>query len=286
MPGSRERSRAEQAARQGEARLRAVADNLRLAVEATDLGIWDVDVVAGTRHWSDEQKRILGVPSTCAADEALFASLIHPDDRAWVSDRYRRAYTPAGGGRYRAQFRIRRANDGVERWVEATGRIYFNDSGQPVRGVGTLADVTERRRAVEALKESEERYRALIEIGPDAAVVHVNSVIRIANRQAAALFGAPDSAALLGKPIFDLVAEDSLAMARARTASLTGPGQRVETAQLTYRRLDGTPFSVEAAAATIQIDGEVAIQVVFRDITERLRAERALQARALPSSKR
>ena len=274
-----ERCRAEQAALDGESRLGILAQSLRLAVEATDLGIWDVEPVTGSCHWSDEQKAILGLAPDRQADHALFASLIHPDDRNWVIERYRRAYAPASGGRYRAQFRIRRADDGAERWVEATGRVHFDELGRPIRGVGTLADVTERRRAVEALKESEERYRALVETGPDAVLAHVEGIIILANRQAAELFGVDDAAALIGRAIFDLVAEESIGLAQERTAALRSPGDRLEPAQLTYRRLDGSPFVVEAAAAAVAIDGRLAMQVVFRDVTERRRTEIALQAR-------
>jgi PAS domain S-box-containing protein len=275
-----ERRQAEHAARDGEARLHLVAESLRLAVEVTNLGIWDVDLAAGTRRWSKEQKSILGLPAETAADAELFASLIHPDDRDWVSERYRRAYAPEGDGRYRAQFRICRANDGAERWVEATGQVHFDEQGRPVRGVGTLADVSERRRAVQALTESEERYRALVETGPDAVLVHVAGRIVIANRKAAELFGASRPSDLIGRDVFSMVVDDSLDLARSRTAQLSVPGARIAPAELTYRRLDGTPFPVEAAAATVSTEGSLAIQVVFRDITERRRADLALKARS------
>ena len=156
-----------------------------------------------------------------------------------------------------ADFRIRRANDGAERWVAATGRVYFDEAGRPTRGIGTLADITDRKRAVEALRESEERYRALVDTSPDAVYVHRRGIILLANQQAAALLGARDAPDLVGREIFTLVDETSLALARARTATLSVPGARAELAELTYRRLDGTPFAVEAAAASVLIDGEL-----------------------------
>jgi PAS domain-containing protein len=119
-----ERCRAEKAAREGETRFAVIAQSLRLAVEATDLGIWDVDAATGSRRWSDELKAILRLTPDQEADYVLFASLIHPYDRDWVSERYRRAYDSAGAGRYCAQFRIRRGDNGAEHWVEATGRVH------------------------------------------------------------------------------------------------------------------------------------------------------------------
>ena len=197
---------------------------------------------------------------------------------------YRRAYDVDGGGHYRAQFRITRANDRAERWIEATGRVHFDETGKPVRGVGTLADVTEWRRTHIALRESEERYRALVETGPDAVMVHRGGEIILANRTAAELFGASGPSALVGRSVFDLVMEESLPLARTRTATLTATGDRVGLAHLTYRRVDGSPFFAEAAAACVQLDGQIAVQVVFRDVTERRRRSSHCR-RARPSSR-
>jgi PAS domain S-box-containing protein len=123
---------------QAEDALRENEERLRLAVEATGIGTWDVNASTGARRWSDEFRAICGLPADAPADQYLFASLIHPDDRQWVNDRYQQAYNPAGDGRYQAEFRIRRFNDGAERWVMLKGQVSFDRALRPLRGVGTI----------------------------------------------------------------------------------------------------------------------------------------------------
>ncbi len=137
-------------------------ERLQLAIEATGIGTWDVDALTGNRRWSREFRAICGLPQDAPADPELFASLIHPDDRDWVTERYRVAYTPSGGGNYQAEFRLLRGDDGSERFVLIKGRISFDESGRPVRGIGTLLDITDQIRTAQALAESEERYRLAV----------------------------------------------------------------------------------------------------------------------------
>ena len=137
----------------------------------------------------DEFRAIIGIDASTPADTELFATLIHPDDRDWVNQRYRAAYDPAGDGWYQAEFRIRRADAGPERWVAATGRMFFDAKGKLLRAAGTILDITDQRGSDAALRESEERYRTLIETAPDAVHVHRDGVIILANQQAATLFG-------------------------------------------------------------------------------------------------
>ncbi len=137
--------------------------SLRLAIAATGIGIWDVDATTGRRRWSPEFRAVLGLPPDTEPDMELFASLIHPDDRDHVNELYRTAYASPTAPTYKAEFRIFRASDGAERWVVTTGRVYFDGAGRPLRGIGTLRDIDERRRMEEALRVSEERYRALVQ---------------------------------------------------------------------------------------------------------------------------
>ena len=139
--------------------LASAEERFALAAEAASIGTWDVDVAGGTRRWSPQFRRILGVSDDATPDTGLFSSLIHPDDRKWVNAFYKAAYAGEGGGRYSAEFRIRRAVDGEERWVSTQGRVYFDAGGAALRAIGVLVDVTERKRREQALRESEERFR-------------------------------------------------------------------------------------------------------------------------------
>jgi PAS domain S-box-containing protein len=143
--------------------LRESEQRLRLAIEATGIGIWDVNATTGERRWSPEFSAILGLPPDTDADPEIFASLIHPDDRAQVERLYREAYASGSSGTYNAEFRIRRASDHALRWISTTGRITFDASGRALRGVGTLRDVHDLRTRDEALRISEERHRLAVE---------------------------------------------------------------------------------------------------------------------------
>jgi PAS domain S-box-containing protein len=91
------------------------------------------------------------------------------------------------------------------------------------------------------------------------------------------LLGAKSPEELIGRSIFELVDPSSLPLVRARTAALAEPGAQIALAELTYRRLDGTPFPVEAAAAAVLVQGRLVVQVVFRDLTARKAAEAELR---------
>jgi PAS domain S-box-containing protein len=258
-------------------RLLASEERLRLAVRSTGLGIWDLDGITGLRRWSSEFRAIIGADSEVRAGRELFAALIHPDDRDRVSALYSAAYSPQSDGWYEAEFRIRRADNGEERWVAATGRMDFDAQGKLLRAAGTLLDVTPRHDVETALRESEELYRTLLETAPDAVHVHRDGVIIFANQQAITLFGGRTAEDVVGRTAMSLVDPTSLALAQARTARLRSPGQRNPPVEMILRRIDGGTVPVEAASAVVQLEGRTAILAVLRDITERKRSETALR---------
>ena len=142
-------------------------EQLRLAVEATGTGIFDYDVVTGTLEWDARTRALYGLPPDAPVSYDVFLAGLHPEDRGWVDAAVRVALDPAGDGTYDIAFRVIGLGDGVERWVAAQGQAFVAD-GRTVRFVGTTRDVTESRRAEQALREAEERYRLAARATNDA----------------------------------------------------------------------------------------------------------------------
>jgi diguanylate cyclase (GGDEF)-like protein/PAS domain S-box-containing protein len=124
----------------GEA-LRESEERLRLALKASRVGIWDVDLRTGRRRWSNELKEIIGLPASAPETEELLFSLIHPEDRPIVDEAHRTAFRSTSD----LTFRIRRADTGEERWVLSKGSPVLDRAGLPIRRIGTMQDITERK---------------------------------------------------------------------------------------------------------------------------------------------
>ncbi len=155
--GAVERARAE-------AELRDNAEQLRLATEAAEIGLWDVDEVAGTLFWPPHVKAMFGISPDVPVSMADFYAGLHPQDRDRVSEAYAAAADPVRRALYDVEFRTVGKEDGIPRWVAAKGRGVFDDRNRCLRVIGTAIDIT-RRKADELrlreLNESLERQVAL-----------------------------------------------------------------------------------------------------------------------------
>jgi two-component system, cell cycle sensor histidine kinase and response regulator CckA len=139
-----------------------------------------------------------------------------------------------------------------------------------------IRDITEHRQREEALRISEDRYKILIDLSPDAVVVQVGGKYVFANQAAARLFGAASPRELVGTDMLERVHPDYRELVAQRAAQVQA-GIATRPQEMKLLRLDGTAVEVEAAAAKIEFDGMPANQVVYRDITERKQAEELLQ---------
>jgi PAS domain S-box-containing protein len=145
-----ERTRAEEQARRGEARL-------RFALDAALMGTWDWDLATQSVRWSDNLERIHGLPAgTFDGTFASYEREIHPEDRERIFASIQRALTE--GTPHEVEYRIV-APDGTVRWVEGKGRVEYAD-GKPVRMTGVCMIVTRRKEAEAArLAAAEEASR-------------------------------------------------------------------------------------------------------------------------------
>ena len=128
----------------------------------------------------------------------------------------------------------------------------------------------------QALQASEQRYRDLVELAPDAVLVHQDGRIVYANATAVCLYGAGSFEQLRGRDMLELVHLDEREAVRARV-QLVQDGNIDPLHAFRHVRLDGQEVSVEATAAPVDWQGKRAVQTIIRDITARKRAEEALR---------
>lgn len=151
------------------------------------------------------------------------------------------------------------------------------DLGGEPHHITTMIDISDRKRAEDALRESEARYRLLIEASPYAIGVHQDGRIVFVNPAAVRIFRARSAQDLIGKPINEIVHPDAWPAARERIGRMLAGETGLYPTEDRYLRLDGSEMPVEVTAAPFLYGGRPAIQVIALDITARKRAEDALR---------
>ena len=149
---------------QAEAALRESEERLRLGTAVADFGTYDWDVAADVHRWSPETHRIYGIEPGTPITIDLVSALIHPEDRARGAAANAAGLDPAGTGRIENEYRVVRP-DGTLRWIRTAAQVMFSDGPErrPIRMVGAVQDVTERRLAEEALRRLNESLEAQVE---------------------------------------------------------------------------------------------------------------------------
>lgn len=144
-----ERNQTERAVREGERRL-------RLALWATSVGIWEWHLESNTIEWSEETMRIFGIsPAEFCSNYESFHERIHPDDRKKIVEQLRDLVASSAEERsYHAEHRIVLPS-GEARWVESKGLVIRDPDGLRRRMLGTIADITDRKRAEQAIQSQQ-----------------------------------------------------------------------------------------------------------------------------------
>ena len=205
---------------------------------------------------------------------------IHPDDRERLRERWRKAVAretrPPNDRYYEIEYRVRR-HDGVYRNFVARTVPVLEADGRVQEWVGICFDITDQKGHEQQLRDSEERYRNLVDIAPDMIFVHQGGKITFMNPAGLRMLGAPDLNSVVGLNVLDLAHPDFHEIIRERIRQ-TAAGQQVPTMEQRLRRYDGTYVDVELGATGFLLQGQPAVQVVARDITARLKAQEELRS--------
>ncbi len=167
--------------------------------------------------------------------------------------------------------------DGSILWAYLIGALVRDDSGKPVYQLAMVEDLTARKQAEAAVRESQERYRSLVESMQNAVMVHDEDKILYVNPWAVTIFGARDEEDLLGKPYLTVVPPEFHEDVRRRIRATIENGTRNELTERKLKRLDGTPLDVLVTSVPFYDRGRRVVLAIFLDITALKEAERKAQ---------
>ena len=210
------------------------------------------------------------MPQAVANDPQLLRDAVHPDDRArWLAaiEESAERLAPFAG-----DFRIL-LREGEFHWFRTLATPRREDDGSIV-WTGVSIDVTELKTTEQALRDSEERYRRLVEAGPIALLTLRDGLVSFANARAVELFGVQTPSDLVGRPIASLVQAEDQRITLAPPEDEVLPDANREKQIL---RPDGRTVEVEAIAVPTSERGAAATQLVLLDITERKRVEQRVR---------
>ncbi len=260
--------------KQVEEKLRKNEQQLAEAQRLAHLGSWEWDINSDKLAASAEMCRIFDVPpEELDATYAGIMKMVHPDDRGAYEKDIRDAI--AGRNSFDSYHRFIRP-DGTVRTLHSKGTVMVDEAGVPVSLIGSCQDVTERKQIEDALLESEERYRSLVELAPDAVIIHQEGQFLYANAAALQLYGAATFEQLSNRNMLDFIHPDERAAARARMTELR-EGKKISPREFRMLRLDGGELPVEATGNLIEYRGKPAVQSIVRNISERKQAEEKIE---------
>jgi PAS domain S-box-containing protein len=250
-------------------------ERLGLALDVARMATWTWDVAANRLEWTGNLDRTLGIsPGTFDGTFAGFLNLLGPEDRAQVC-----ALNDECVRGERSSFELElglQLPDGERRWINCAARTYRDERGKAARMVGTLSDITKRRRAEEARRAEAERLgiilgslrEAVYAIDPAGQVLFVTpSIERISGWTAEQL---------VGHSILDFVVPDDREIARAEFAKVFVRPDDSRPAEFRLRRPDGSECWISASSQLlVREEGPPIVTGVITDVAEARAARRA-----------
>jgi two-component system, cell cycle sensor histidine kinase and response regulator CckA len=261
--------------KQAEEILKKNEERLRLALEAAKAGIWEWDLLTNENFWSDELWKLYGLePNSCKPSYETWLETIHPDDQETAERAVQEAVSKET--ELTAEWRTKDVNGG-SRWLMSRGRPIPDANGRAVSYLGIVMDITYRKTADQALRESEKRYRGVVEGANDIIYsTDVNGSFRLFNAVGLRITGySPEE--ISRKRYLDLIHPDY----KSEVERFYGI-QYVKRLSDTYCEVPivtkdcRTVWIGQNVQLIMENDTILGFQAIARDVTDRKKAEEAL----------
>ncbi len=260
--------------RQAEQELRRSEETLRLAAESAGMATWELDLATRDGRWSPNRFDLMGLdrPHDLRGTVEDWLGRVEREDRHIASEALERCL--ADGVPYRIEYRIRRADNGAERWIQSHGSRIDYDDGRPSRFIGVSFDITERKDAEEELRESEARFRTIFEQANDYLITTtLDQIITSVNPAVLAALGYAEEE-VIGRSIADFMDPDQFEITREAVEQKIADGGTTRLT-LAVRAKDGRDLVWETnSRLTTNDQGRpTGLHAIGRDMTEAKRAE-------------
>ena len=253
--------------------LRASEKRFKDYADATADWFWEMDANLRFTYMSENVERIVGVPPEWHYGKTR-EQLLHDDyDRDVWADHLK---TLCEHKPFR-NFEYQRVGKDIEpKWLRASGLPVFDDDGTFIGYRGSGSDVTQQKQAERALSNSQEQYRLLTELSPDAVFVHVDGKIVFVNPAMMELMEVGSANQLTGMTAIDVIHPDDHDLIKRMRVEIQQK-TKMDFQNLQYQSVKGKVIEVDASASLTTWDGQNAILVVARDVTARNQMERQLR---------
>jgi PAS domain S-box-containing protein len=267
------------ARKQAEQALATSEQRLRLATQSGHIGVSEIDLASGAVCLDEITRRIIGIgPEQHMTVDRFVREFAHPEDAARLYPQFLE-WLESRDDHWSAEYRIRRP-DGEERWVHDDYLAIRDETGKALRAVGAITDVTQRKYAEQALRESQQMLRLVLDTVPARVFwKDLNSVFLGCNQHFAHDAGLESPDQLIGRDDYAMGWREQAELYRADDRHVMQTGQ----AKLNYEEPQTTPDGTRLWLRTSKIplraaDGKVfGVLGTYEDITERRRAEAALR---------
>jgi PAS domain S-box-containing protein/putative nucleotidyltransferase with HDIG domain len=232
-----------------------------------------VDEQSTTLYISPQIEKLSGyTPGEWIADPTLWENIIHPEDRERVLIKHQE--TNRTGESFLIEYRLV-TQDGQTVWVRDEATLLYDSKGKPLCWQGIMLDISERKTVEAALKESEEKYRNVVERAIDGIAIIQEGILKYVNLSLAQMTGWSTDE-MIGTSLSNHIYPGDLPRGLDHYARRMAGEDLPSSYEISLQHKDKHRIYVELNTGIIQYNGEIADLVMVRDITERKLAEAAL----------